>query len=330
MKVDWLRSLLAQKLPALLYRTDEGRWRRWLWRKLYLYYAKGRLPIRVQLHGRTLVLNAANPYPFILADAPLFNSGLVAAATCLRLHLKRPLRIVDVGASIGDTIVLLNHCLPGGIESCLCIDGEKENQPFFLANTNGIPGISMHFAMLSARVADMPSLIRHHPGTAMAAGDGRVPSETLDRLLAACGNAGKCDLLKIDVDGGDGEVLLGAGKTLLNQQPLVIFEWHPFLIQLCGNDHCAAFSALAAAGYSKMLWFSNRGVLSHLTTIPTRAEIDWWRDLLVARNRPLGPHFDIIAFPPAWNSLVDTITQAAAYPPCPDRQMSTQCGLGYK
>ena len=126
--------------------------------------------------------------------------------------------------------------------------------------------------------------------------------------------AGNCDLLKIDVDGYDGEVLLGAAGTLARQQPLVIFEWHPHLIKLCGNDHRAPFRALADAGYTKLLWFGNRGPFSHSSAIPTEKEIDWWQAFLLSKHQPFGPHFDIIALPPTLETLADLIARASVYP----------------
>ncbi len=314
MKIDLLRSFLAQHLPVKLYAASNGPLRRWIWRRLHHYYNAGRLPVRTRLHGRPIMLNAANPYPFILADAPHFNSGLVAAAASLHRHLNRPLRIVDVGAAIGDTVALLDNRLLQGIASYLCIEGAVENQPYFEFNTAGIAEVSVHFIMLSAKAGDIPSLVRHHPGTAMAAGRGFVQSQTLDELLVGCGVAGNCDLLKIDVDGYDGEVLLGASKTLSKLQPLVVFEWHPYLLHLCGNDHRAPFHALAAAGYRKLLWFGNRGPFSHASEIPTDAECDWWHDFLIEKNQPMGPHFDIVALPPAFECVATDIARAAIYP----------------
>jgi FkbM family methyltransferase len=316
MKIDLLRSFLAQKLPHRLYGTRPGRLRGWLLKHLYRFYSKGRLPLRVYLHGRWLYLNKANPYPFVLADAPAFDSGLVAAAQCLQRHLQRPLRVVDVGCSIGDTVALLEHRIPGGVESYVCVDGAEENRPFFELNTTGVRDVSVHFAMLSAAADEVPSLIRQHPGTAHASGTERVSSQTLDDVLAGCGRRGECDLLKIDVDGYDGEVLLGAQKALGRHQPMVVFEWHPLLIERCGNDRRSAFLALIAAGYSKLLWFGNRGPFSHRCELAqVMTEIDWWNDFLLARRLPAEPHFDIVALPPRLEKLADTIPRAANYGP---------------
>jgi FkbM family methyltransferase len=261
-----------------------------------------------------LILNPGNPYPFILADAPNFNSGLVAAAASLRKYLGRRLRVVDVGAAIGDTVVLLDYAITQCMESCVCVDGALDNKAFFEKNTEGIQGVSTHFTMLSAKGDEVSSLVRQHAGTAMAAGAERTESQTLDALLARCGLAGNCDLLKIDVDGFDGDVLLGAERTLQQQQPLVIFEWHPHLIQQCGNDHRAPFHALSTAGYRKLLWFGNRGPFSHYSEIPTEEAIDWWRNFLIDKNKPFGPHFDIVALPPRFESLRDPIAKMCVYP----------------
>lgn len=314
MKIDLIRSCIAQHVPHKLYGKSESLFLRWVWRRLYSFYLRGNLATRVRLHGRLLLLNAANPYPFILADAPHFNSGLVAGAKELRRWLNRPLRVVDVGASIGDTVVLLHNSIPDCMQSCICIEGSTDNKTFFEVNTHGIPGLTSYFTMLSDAARDIPSLVRHHQGTGMAIGSQTVPARSLDSLLSVCGSAGDCDLLKIDVDGYDGEILLGAAGLLSERQPLVIFEWHPFLIKQCGKDCHAPFRALARAGYRKLLWFSNRGPFSHRSEIPTEEESAWWRDFLIEKHRPLGPHFDIIALPPVLESLADGITRSAIFP----------------
>lgn len=312
MKVDIVRSIMAQFLPRLLYSRRRGPQHR-IWRVLHRYYSRGRLPIKVFLHGKSMFLNPASPYPFILADAPQFNSGLIAVAICLYRHVGRPLHIVDVGSSVGDTLVLLKHSIPDGIESCICVDGAEDNRPYFEKNTVGINGVRAYFMMLGAAAGAVPSLVRHHPGSAMAAGSGCAPCQTLDSLLATLGPVGKCDLIKIDVDGYDGEVLKGAGETLLRWQPLVVFEWHPYLIKLCGCDHRTAFRALGAAGYRKLIWFNNRGYFSHISEIPDEIEINWWNEFLISRYRPDGPHFDVVALPPLLENLVADLAGVVAY-----------------
>ncbi len=314
MKTDAMRSLLARYLPGPHARAYTSRWRRGICGWLRRYYDAGRLPVKVRLHGRPLLLRAASPYPFILAEAPHFNTGLVAAAECLFRHAARPLRIIDVGAAGGDTVALLAHHLPGGIGRCLSIDGDPANRAFFEANTAGIEGVAFFETMLAAQPGEMASLVRHHPDSAHAAGAGRVPCRTLDALLAAEDPDGRWDLLKTDVDGYDGDVLMGATETLGRSRPLVIFEWHPWLVRACDRDPHAPFRALAKAGYGTMLWFRNRGPFSHRTALPSGAEVNWWVDYLIARHASGDPHFDIVALPPALESLADAIARAAVYP----------------
>jgi FkbM family methyltransferase len=314
-KTDSLRSLLATHLPARLYgRKPPTRIAGWFYTRLYRYYAKGRLPVRVFLHGRSMFLNPGSPYPFLIADAPDFNSGLVASTACLHRMLGRPLRVVDLGAAIGDTVALLRERLPAAVESFICVDGAEENRPLFEANTQGIANLSAHFTLLAATPGKISSLVRQHAGTAMAAGRGEAPAITLDELLGGADSTLRVDLLKCDIDGCDGEALLGAREILKRCQPLVIFEWHPELIRRCGNDHYAAFQALGDAGYERFLWFSNRGPFSHRSALPTPAEVKWWAEFLIARHEPMGPHFDMVAVPRTLAPLFDEIPRAVVYP----------------
>ena len=105
-------------------------------------------------------------------------------------------------------------------------------------------------------------------------------------------------MLKIDVDGYDGEVLSGGIETLRRCKPAVIFEWHPKLVSDCGNDPVRGFDALRAAGYGELLWFTNTGTFSHFTEDVSERIVKLACSYLLAVNRRADDHFDIIALPP--------------------------------
>jgi hypothetical protein len=194
------------------------------------------------------------------------------------------------------------------------VDGAEDNRPLFEHNTAGRTGLQFHLSLLAGHEGEIRGLVRHHGGSAMASGTGLSPAQTLDQLLGRTAAGDRWDVLKIDVDGYDGEVLRGARSVLETDQPAVIFEWHPLLIQACGQDPAAAFEALRGAGYETLLWFSNKGVLSHRSDLPTSDVISWWRKLLLARSPGSGAHFDVVAIPVRWRDLADAVAERAVFP----------------
>ena len=119
-------------------------------------------------------------------------------------------------------------------------------------------------------------MLRTHKGTASAQGNSKTSAVTLDSLISLI-NPDAIDLIKIDVDGFDGKVLLGAKGILRRYSPAVIFEWHPALCKQTGNnwtDHLTpllrqdtpGLFGLISSGSSIILW--NAMIQAALTESP--------------------------------------------------------------
>jgi hypothetical protein len=148
-------------------------------------------------------------------------------------------------------------------------------------------------ALLARQRKTISSLVKHHQGTATAVGADQVEAVDLDSLAQVADAAP--EVLKIDVDGFDGEVLAGATSVLEKYRPATIFEWHPKLVVQSGNDPLQAFTSLAAAGYTRFLWFTNPGAFSHFSSVPSEALIRKHAAYLLAVGRRGDDHFDVIA-----------------------------------
>lgn len=255
-------------------------------------------------------MNAGNPYPFTIRELPRFNAGLVATVTELHATVGRPLRMIDVGAAIGDTVALIDERCPGKVADYYCIEGDAGFARYFRHNTGGIPGVHLEVAMLAADRVAVPSLVRHHPGTASATGPTLMEATTVDALLP---KLWAWDLLKIDVDGFDGEVIAGSTRLLAKAQPGVYFEWHPRLFQNAGNRFGLPFERLSEAGYVDYLWFSNRGPFSHFTAVPDHEALANSATLLSQDIDGCDAHFDVLALPPRWRHLALKIAARVGY-----------------
>jgi FkbM family methyltransferase len=305
--VTWI----AGWLPRRVHRLQVLRLHR-LVRTLRRLYDSYPGPIVTRVHGIRAKLNGGNPYPFLVEEHPLFNRPLVELVRHVAAQVDRRVVVIDVGASLGNTVLLLKEHAADSIVALHCIEADEGFFPLLQENTARYSEVVLHRAMLAREPKLVASLVHHHPGTAAAIGLETVPATTLDLLLLD--RLPHCDIIKIDIDGSDGEALLGAGQLLKRDRPAVIFEWHPHLIHQAGNDPRAAFAALDAVGYRCLLWFRNTGHFSHFSNAAC-SEIKSWERFLLEMQRFGDPHFDIVALPPQLEHLAFTIASLGKLPP---------------
>lgn len=251
--------------------------------------------VQVSIHGQRAVVNVGNTYPVYSRRFPLLNSPLVELVYVSYVSHQRKINIIDVGAATGDTILLLRAKCPDMLNQFYCIDGDTEFFGYLKHNVGDLPGAHLFQAMLSSSETFERDLVRTHGGTASAQGVNTVPTTTLDAVVAQMAPEG-IDVLKLDVDGFDGKVLLGSQQTLEEFKPCVVFEWHPILCAQTANNYTDHFECLAARGYERFLWYDKFGNFSHPMKSFDREQIAF-----MARYCQEDPkydmHFDIVALP---------------------------------
>src|SRR6266567_4742525 len=106
LQTDLRYSLLVRWLPSLRRYARGPLLRRIYWALYRAWQTEGR-PVRTTLHGYSVFINRGNIYPFIASDTPLFNAPLVQLVHEAFRANKKPVEVLDVGAAVGDTILLL-------------------------------------------------------------------------------------------------------------------------------------------------------------------------------------------------------------------------------
>lgn len=297
---------------VLTCRFNGRRWYRSAWRSLWSFGERNlAVPVPTMVHGHRVIVDFGYTYPVNARLYPNYNDPLVHLVRRCHSAAGRPLWVVDVGAAIGDTVLLLEANCHGCVEKIISVEGDERFFALLCANLRGTATVQPVRALLSAGLDYEPSLVRIHPGTASAQGEARTPATTLDAVLSELAPPA-LDVLKIDVDGFDGKVLAGSVETLERFAPAVIFEWHPRLCHATGSAPFEAFAALRKCGYDTLVWFTKFGTFSHFSAVGDGAAAALLERYCVTEEVDGDWHYDIVALPAA--SQIDAVALARGLP----------------
>ena len=258
--------------------------------------------IKTKLHGNTAVIPSGYMYPSICRTYPTFNNPLLQLCW-LTLQLKKePITVVDIGAATGDTLYLIKQNLPANSTFVYCIEPDPFLAEYLIENANAyFAETKVIKAALSSQKEFIPAWIHPLNVSNKTNDEQQIAALSFDEIWHKEINKA-IDVIKIDVEGFEGNVLAGS-KEILNQfGPSVIIEFHPLLIKQTNNDYFTAFDVLSATGYDKLLWFDKFGNFILHSEVNNRSIIDAMIQKSIEGGKDEDIHFDIIA--PA--KLLDT------------------------
>ena len=305
-------SLALRKLPIA----------KQIWLGLWRYSsAKNHLLVSTHLFGQDVIINNGNNFKNTAYTYPRLNAPILACIDAA-FAAHGPVRYIDIGVAIGDTPLMVFAHGEAKIEKIICIDGDAAFFDILSHNLRRYAGkVALVCQLLSAQEEEIAELVWDRNATANASGEGKVQARPLDSVLLPF--AGQpVHVIKIDVDGFDGQVMAGAQHTLATHSPLVIFEWNSTLFARTGNDIIQPFQFLAANGYTRLVWFDNFGHFSHFSLstqdVANNAQslhaLAQFCDENYART---GYHFDIIALPDSGPYTPNHLAKLAAEVPMP-------------
>src|SRR5262245_42965031 len=293
------KEILKYVLPPIM--IDR---RRWLL-KLCTSQRASRARIRFPYGQFFLQCDSSHHLPQILNALPNFGRNLADVVNAL--EAKEP-HVIDIGANIGDTALLLARFAPGA--KVLCIEGDSRFMSDLNCNTAQISGVTIAEAILSDRSAQIQGKFVTEKGTAhvvLGEGGALLQVRTLDDLLTAYPEFSCPDVIKIDTDGFELAILRGAKTVLASSKPVVFYEWHPDCYHRAGEDNVSHADFLMDLGYDGFAIFTNRGELLLHTRRPGHDILESLAQFSRARRRIDDCHFDVAAFPTeqlsAWGRL---------------------------
>jgi len=266
-----------------------------IWYKLYNYFTRNNnKPVYLRIHGFKVKQPANYRYPVVSRLESTYNNPLIECVFQAYKAHGRKINVVDVGAAIGDTVLLLKANCPDMVEKFYCIDGDEEFFSYLKQNMANFNDVTILNTMLSESHQPVNNLVRIHSGTASAQGQQLVAPITFDEA------AEKMDLrelhvFKTDVDGYDGKVLSGARNVIAKHKPIVIFEWHPGLYAKTNAAFSGPFQELWNAGYNRFIWFTKTGKFSHFTLDANSLYIQEFANICINASFDSDWHYDIVA-----------------------------------
>jgi FkbM family methyltransferase len=167
------------------------------------------------------------------AQQILFLEGerFVDERALLARMLRPGMTVVDVGANIGYYLLLFQQAV-GDSGTVVCIEPSEENLPELRRNIAANPRgtIDLHEVALGADEGEIGIRSGINSGVVeIEAAEHVVRIRRLDTLVTE-----RVDMLKIDVEGYEGQVLAGAGSLLERDRPAIFLELHPHIIPRFG------------------------------------------------------------------------------------------------
>jgi FkbM family methyltransferase len=211
------------------------------------------IPEQVTRHGAVIVLNPNDP---VVCGALTFGV-YEAAETDFLLNVFRPgMTFVDVGANIGYYTALAIDRI-GVSGRIIAIEPEPEN--FEYLNRTVRANRAKHVVCVRKGASDQEGRLTLYTSSGnrgdnrlyrndLADGSYEVETSTLDTILDEQGIL-SADLIKIDVQGFEGQVLRGMRQTLRRSGRLVmLLEFWPFGLECAGTRPLDFLNELEAGG----------------------------------------------------------------------------------
>lgn len=213
------------------------------------------LPPKVRIGDAVL---AINPKDAVISGALAFGCYELFETDLFKHTIKPGMTVVDIGANIGYYTTLAGLCA-GPTGKVIAYEPDVDNFSFLNKNIalNNLSNTrTLQTALSDKHGTATLYLTENNKGTHSFANNRNgkkavtVQTETLDDSLWNI-NAGKIDVLKIDIEGAECLALAGMKKTLAKNRDLIIFtEFYPKAIRRLGKDPLDMLKTLTDAGFS--------------------------------------------------------------------------------
>lgn len=212
------------------------------------------------VHGRMLHMPLSHALPLSIKLYPFYDK-LPTRLSNFIFDKYGELRLIDVGANIGDTIAAFNQ---HSTDRFLAVEPNPHFNAYLQTNYGTDPNVTILSYMCTAADSTGSYAIQEHSGTASlerTEGGLEIPAVTIEELVKRYPAFENFNVIKIDTDGYDFEVIRGAKEVLPGNLPALLFECYDNGNPRFVDDCLDALSILADAGYESFLLYDRLGYL---------------------------------------------------------------------
>ena len=219
--------------------------------------------VRRKVHGVDLYMPWSHVLPDYARGKSLYGRNLIELAEAIHRGPSEEFRIVDIGANIGDTALLVLNHVDG---KALCIEGDEYWARYLHMNVGEDPRVTIEEVMLAPSEMDSTglSVVRHESGSSVFVKDGEKGETTTwvsaDDLRERNPDFADVRLIKSDIDGYDPILVPEVARAWSDSRPVLFFEYCPEAThEVAGYDPKLLWDDLAELGYSRLAIWDNTG-----------------------------------------------------------------------
>lgn len=217
-------------------------------------------PCQMKIHGMEMTIPLSHNLPIYLNDYPLYDQLPKRLSKFIHSRHGR-VQCIDVGANVGDTVAAfrLNHN-----DTFLAIEPNPNFRKYLDLNWGSDPQIKiLPFICSSKEIHGNFSIHEIHGTASIKESDhgSDMESKTLDQITTEYTDFITPNIIKVDTDGHDFEVVMGASHFLTKHRPALLFECDSFSNKNYVPDCIALLKSLSDFGYNQFMVYDNFGQL---------------------------------------------------------------------
>jgi FkbM family methyltransferase len=272
-----------------------------------LYLFGNKKIVRRQLYGREVLLPRSHAIVYNLAHFPYYNSNLQRIVRQYQSLRPEDFSILDVGANIGDTLLMLRQVSDRKIH---CFEGDPFYYRLLEKNSAGIDRCYLHQVMLSDKPGATKVKSNRNLGTSTFtsdSGSGTMTAfTTIDEFFSGHSSVEPFGIIKTDTDGYDLKILRGAAETIRRSHPVLFLEYDRSLFEKNGDDGLQFLGFLESLGYDGLLVYDNFGKLLCISSLRDRLTVRALHAYIRERQTTI-PFYDLAVFPAGDQTVFESI-----------------------
>lgn len=191
-----------------------------------------------------------------------YDKPIAEISTAISKLLNRRLVVIDIGANIGDTAALICQEHNAWV---LAVEGNPKFIPFLRRNASLIgPNVIIEESFIGEPGSNVLIKPSTHAGTAAVASaftesEISFTTKSIENVISRNNSFQNPDFIKIDTDGWDFAIIDSMRNWLIQNKPVLFFEFDPSFSNDGASQALRAIETLLQADYDTFVVFDNYG-----------------------------------------------------------------------